>query len=122
MNYIILNGIPSLEGNLMEYEIRKGHYANIEGDKLKAIMSSMLGNVREKDGKLVGSYGALTSVEVKVLSKNAIEVTSVSNKDAPLDVQAESIKHWNQFLEAATGFTSKERSKRLQKKAKEGKL
>ena len=106
----------------MEYDIRKGHYANIEGDKLKALISSTLGNVQEKDGKLVTSFGALTSIEVKVLSKNAIEITSVSNKDAPLDVQAETIKHWNQFLEAATGFTSKERSKRIQKKAKDGKL
>jgi hypothetical protein len=39
-----------------------------------------------------------------------------------LDVQGETLRRWNVFLEQATGFTSKERSKRLQKKAKEGKL
>ncbi|HPD08781.1 MAG TPA: DUF5611 family protein [Methanomassiliicoccales archaeon] len=35
---------------------------------------------------------------------------------------ADTIKRWNDFLERATGFTSKERRNRLQKKAKDGKL
>ena len=35
---------------------------------------------------------------------------------------AETIKKWNEFLQQVTGFTSKERRNRLQKKAKEGKL
>jgi hypothetical protein len=106
----------------MEYEVKKGHYAQIEGEGLKNIMNETLGKVTESDGKLVSSYGAITKLEVTVKGKNAIEVVSVTNKEAPLDVQADTIKHWNMFLEAVTGFTSKERSKRLQKKAKEGKL
>ncbi|MCJ2541176.1 MAG: DUF5611 family protein [Candidatus Thermoplasmatota archaeon] len=35
---------------------------------------------------------------------------------------SESIRRYNKFLEAATGFNTKQRSKRLQKKAKEGKM
>jgi hypothetical protein len=106
----------------MEYDVRKGHYPKIEGDGLKDIMGMTFGNVKGEGDKLVSSYGAITKVEVKVLSKTALEVTSESDKSAPLEVQAESVKRWNAFLEQATGFTSKERSKRLQKKAKEGKL
>ena len=106
----------------MEYDIRKGHYPKIEGDGLKDIMGMTFGNVKVEGDKLVSSYGAITKVEVKVLSKTALDVASESDKTAPLDVQAESVKRWNVFLEQATGFTSKERSKRLQKKAKEGKL
>jgi hypothetical protein len=34
----------------------------------------------------------------------------------------ESNRKYNEFMEKATGFNAKERSKRLQKKAKEGKL
>ncbi len=106
----------------MEYEIRKGHYPKIEGDGLKDIMGMTFGNVKAEGDKLVSSYGAITRVEAKLLSKTAIDVVSESDKTKPLDVQAETVKRWNSFLEQATGYTSKERSKRLQKKAKEGKL
>ena len=106
----------------MEYEVRKGHYSQIEGEGLKGIMAEEFGKVAEIDGKLASSFGAITKIEVKVVSKTAIEILTETDKTAPADVHAETIKHWNQFLEKATGFTSKERSKRLQKKAKEGKL
>lgn len=106
----------------MEYEVKKGHYPKIEGEGLKDIMGMTFGNVKVEGDKLVSCYGAITKLEVKVLSKTALDVVSESDKTAPLDVQAETIKRWNAFLEQATGFTSKERSKRLQKKVKEGKL
>jgi hypothetical protein len=106
----------------MEYDIRKGHYASIEGDKLKQIMSAVFGNVKVEGDKFVSSFGAITRLEVKVLSKTAMDVTSTTDKTASIEVQTETVKQWNKFLEQATGFTSKERSKRLQKKAKEGKL
>jgi len=106
----------------MEYEVKKGHYPKIEGDGLKDIMGMTFGNVKVEGDKLVSSYGAITKVEVRVLSKTALDVESKTDKTMPLDVQADTIKRWNVFLEQVTGFTSKERSKRIQKKAKEGKL
>jgi len=105
----------------MQYDIRKGHYPTIEGEGLMKVMNEEFGNVKQDGGKLVSSYGAITKVEVKVLSKSAIDVTSVTDKAAPMDVQLDTIKHWNLFLERVTGYNSKERGKRLQKKAKEGK-
>jgi hypothetical protein len=106
----------------MEYDIRKGHYASIEGDKLKQIMSSVFGNVKVEGDKFVSSFGAITRLEVKVLSKTAMDISSTTDKTVSIEIQTETVKQWNKFLEQATGFTSKERSKRLQKKAKEGKL
>lgn len=106
----------------MEYELRKGHYSRIEGEGMKDLMGMAFGNVKVEGDKLVSCYGAIARVEVKVLSKMAVDIVSVTDKTAPPDVQADTVKHWNLFLEQATGFTSKERSKRLQKKAKEGKL
>jgi hypothetical protein len=106
----------------LEYDIRKGHYPELEGDGLRNIMTATFGNVKEEEGKLVSSYGAISRVEARIVSKTSIAIVSDTDKSKPLDVQAETIKQWNIFLEAATGFTSKERSKRLQKKAKEGKL
>jgi len=106
----------------MEYDIRKGHYASIEGEKLKEIVSSVFVNAKVEGDKIVSSFGAITRLEVKVLSKNTMDITSTTDKTASIDAQTETVKQWNKFLEQATGFTSKERSKRLQKKAKEGKL
>jgi hypothetical protein len=106
----------------MKYDIRKGHYASIEGDKLKEVMSSIFGDVKLEGVKLVSSYGAIIRLEVQVLSRTAMDIASTTDKTVSLDVQTETIKRWNKFLEQATGFTSKERSKRLQKKAKEGNL
>jgi hypothetical protein len=106
----------------MEYDVRKGHYASVDGDKLKEIISSIFGNAQVEGDKFVSSFGAITRLEVKVLSKTAMEISSTTDKTASIEVQAETVKRWNKFLEQATGFTSKERSKRLQKKAKEGKL
>ena len=71
---------------------------------------------------LLFAFLRLSGPTTEVLSKTALDVVSESDKTASLDVQADSVKRWNVFLEQATGFTSKERSKRLQKKAKEGKL
>jgi hypothetical protein len=106
----------------LEYDIRKGHYPKLEGDGLKNIMIAAFGNAKEEGEKLVSSFGAITRVEAGIVSKTSIEIVSDTDKSKPLDIQADTIRQWNIFLESATGFTSKERSKRLQKKAKEGKL
>lgn len=106
----------------MEYDVRKGHYPEIEGDGLKNIAVECFGSAEMKDGELTASFGAITKLEAKILDKNRIEISTEMNKAAAADVQADTIKRWNIFLERATGFTSKERGKRLQKKAKDGKL
>jgi hypothetical protein len=75
-----------------------------------------------KDGKLTSSFGAITKLEAKIIDKSKIEISAEMDKIAAPEVQADTIKRWNTFLERATGFTSKERGKRMQKKAKDGKL
>lgn len=106
----------------LEYDIRKGHYSKLEGDGLKNVLTEAFGSAKEEGGRWVSSYGAINRVEARLISKTVIEIVSDTDKSKPLDVQADTIKHWNIFLEGATGFTSKERGKRLQKKAKEGKI
>jgi len=105
-------------------DIKRGHYKNVEGDGLKTMMEQHFGGRVEQatDGWLTTSYGAITSIRAKVLAKDRLEVLSETDKGAPPEVAAETIRRWNAFLEAATGFNAKERSKRLQQKAKDGKL
>lgn len=106
----------------LEYDIRKGHSAKLEGDGLKDIMTEAFGSAKDEGGKWVASYGAINRVEAKLISKTVVDISSDTDKSKPVEVQADTIKRWNMFLEAATGYTSKERGKRMQKKAKDGKL
>jgi len=106
----------------MEYEIKKGHGASLEGDGLKSMLEEAFGKVKEEGGMLVSSYGALSRIEVKLKDKNTLVVNTTSDRSASTDAASDTIKKYNIFLEKATGFDSKQRRTRLQKKAKEGKL
>ncbi len=106
----------------MEFDIKKGKGAALEGEGLKDLMKEMLGTVKEENGAYVTSFGATTRFEVKLISKSSLSVSSTSDKGASIEAMKESNQKYNDFMERATGFTTKERSKRLQKKAKEGKL
>jgi len=107
---------------MQEYEVRKGNEENIEPAKLKAHMQELFGNVQERDGKLSSSFGALKEIAAWAGKKNVLVVDTKMDLNVANEVAQQTIKAYNAFLEKATGFTSKERGKRLQKKAKDGKL
>ena len=107
---------------MQEYEVRRGHQENIQLDKLRAHMQAAFGAVEERDGKLVSSFGALKEIMAWPSGKSMLGIETTMNKDVPNDVAQSTIKAYNTFIEAATGYTAKERGKRAQKKAKDGKL
>lgn len=103
-------------------DIKKGHYKNIEGQGLEQIMIDVFGDVNKDGEKFKANYGAMKPITVWIKSKKEICVDIVTEKDVDDDIALKTIRAKNEFLEKATGFNAKERSKRLQKKAKEGKL
>lgn len=107
----------------MEYDIKRGWFKKIEGDLLEQMMAEVFGNVKKEGDVLVSSYGVLDRIEVKVLSKDKLDIATV-NKDGGMsdDAILDSKRRLNEFAEKATGFDAKARMKRAQKKAKEGKL
>jgi len=70
----------------------------------------------------VSSFGALKEIVAWPAKKNILGIDTKMDTTVANEVAQETIKAYNKFLETATGFTSKERGKRIQKKAKEGKL
>ncbi|OPY31473.1 MAG: hypothetical protein A4E32_01929 [Methanomassiliicoccales archaeon PtaU1.Bin124] len=106
----------------MDYDIKKGHFENVDGDGLKNIVNEAFGNAKNEGDLIVASFGALEKLETKVQSKSVLFVSTKMRTDVSPEVGAETIKRYNQFLEKATGMNSKERGKRMQKKAKDGKL
>lgn len=105
-------------------DIKRGHWRVVDGDGLKGLMEEHFETSVsvDDDGWHMVEYGGLKPLKVKMHSKSELEVITISNPDVDDAVARESIRRYNQFLMAATGFSSKERSKRLQKKVKAGKL
>ena len=102
---------------MQEYDIRRGHFKNIEGDKLKELMESTFGKVEVDDSKLTIKFGALQPLIAWLKDKNVLCVDTTMTKDVSENEINDTIRKYNQFLEAATGFNAKERVKRAKKKA-----
>lgn len=107
---------------MQDYEIKRGHLRLLEGGRLRAMMEEVFGNVSEEGGALVSSFGALAKLTVIWDGGDALRVETRMDPKVPPDVAQRTIKAYNTFLEKATGFTAKERARRLQKRAKEGRL
>lgn len=105
---------------MQQYEVRRGLGENIAPDKLKAAMQEVFGNVEESDGKLASTFGALKPLLAWPCEKNLCVETKMDLTVSDEKAQ-NTIKAYNTFLEKVTGYTAKERGKRAQKKAKEGK-
>jgi hypothetical protein len=106
----------------MDYDVKKGHGKELEGDGLRKIAEEVFGSAKVEGDLVIAKYGAMTHLEAKVKDKSSIIVNTTTDTKASVELAADTIKQYNVFLEKVTGFTSKERRTRLQKKAKEGKL
>lgn len=107
---------------MQEYDVRRGHSSNIEGGQLESLIREIFGSVNvEADGWLVTSFGGLEQLKVLQKDKTTLIVDTKMNSKVDGNVASETIQKYNDFLLKATGFSSKERSKRIQKKAKKGK-
>lgn len=107
---------------MQNYDIKRGHFKNIDGSGLENIMKELFGSVKKEGNKFVSSYGALDSISAWTEGKNTLWVDMQMNPKVDDEAASKTIKNYNEFLSKATGFTSKQRRNRLNKKAKEGKL
>lgn len=103
-------------------DIKRGHFKNLESAGLENIMTEVFGKVEKEGDKLIAHYGAMKPITVWLKSKKELCVDIVTSTNVSDDDVLKTIRAKNDFLHKVTGFSTKERSKRLQKKAKEGKL
>jgi len=98
------------------YPVRTTHRAHLTPDGLVAVARATFGTAEVNDGVVGASFGALTRLTARPSGKElSIEVTM--NPNVPVEVAAETVKRYNRFLEETTGYSSKERAKRLRKSA-----
>src|SRR5436189_4068287 len=104
---------------MRDYELKRGTAKVLEGDGLRKIAASVFGDVGTDGAKVLVSYGAIEKMIAWTDGKKLF-VDTTMKPGAPDHVATETIKAFNTFLERATGYTAKERSKKAQAAAKKG--
>lgn len=104
---------------MSNYPVRPSHRANLSLDRLEPLCRARFDTVERGADTLTASFGAIRALTVRPEGRGLVVETTM-NPQVPEEVARETIRRYNLFLEEATGYTSKERSKKLQKAAKSG--
>lgn len=98
---------------IQEYKLKRGFKPEI--GRIKELLEThFLVPVKEKDGKLELSYGALKRIEAWMADKKLC-VDTESNSSSPDEEVLDTNKRFREFLDKATGYTSKQRVKMAKK-------
>ena len=101
---------------MQRYPVRNTHRARLTSTALEEICREVFGEAQITGDRVSSHYGAITSIEVWGVDRElAVDVRTDPQVGA--EVQSETIRRYNRFLEEATGFSAKERAKRLRKAA-----
>jgi hypothetical protein len=101
-------------GTVQNYPVRASHRKNLLAPALVEIAKAHFGAGAVEGDTVTSSFGAISRVSARAAGRE-LEVDVTMNPKVAEDVAAETIRRYNQFLEAATGYSSKERAKRLRK-------
>ncbi len=102
---------------MQEFDIKRGHFKNIEGEKLKELVTGIFGSAEVKDEKIEASWGGLQRLTVWTDGK-VLFVDTEMQEGVDDSTALKTIQNYNRFMEMATGFNSKQRRNRSQKKVK----
>lgn len=104
---------------MRDYELRRGHWKNIDGEKLLHLMQDVFGETGTVGNVyVVENYGAIAKLTCEQISKTHLRVDSVMNTKVATEDAQKALRAYNDFLELATGYNAKERGKRAQAEAK----
>ncbi|MCK4614296.1 MAG: DUF5611 family protein [Thermoplasmata archaeon] len=106
---------------MRDYDIKRGHFKNIEG-KIETIAEEVFGEFEKTGEKIITSFGALKKLEFWLEGKTKLWVDTEMEKDVDDSTAMETHKRYNGLLLRLTGYTAKQRAKRVKDKAKKGRL
>ena len=98
--------------------MRTSHRKNLELGRIAEIARVHFATVEQGPAEVEATYGAIERLAVRPDGRAlAVEVRTNPKVDAA--VARETIGRYNRFLEEVTGYSAKERAKRLRKSASE---
>ncbi len=101
---------------MQKYPVRNTHRANLNAPALERILKSCFDAVEGTGDERTTRWGAIAQLTVRAEGRE-LRVDVTMDPKVPEDVARETIARYNRFLEEATGYSAKERAKRLRKSA-----
>ena len=109
-------GRAARNATVQTYPVRASHRSNLRPEALRELAQTSFGEARVDGERVEASYGALVSLRAQAAAKDlGVEVTM--NPKVSDELARETIRRYNEFLEAVTGYSAKERAKRARKSA-----
>jgi hypothetical protein len=104
---------------VQKYPVRASHRKNLEPAALASLLGSHFEAVEVRGEVVEARWGAIDRLSARRESRELLVELTMNPKVADA-VAAETIARYNRFLEAATGYGSKERARRLKKASAAG--
>jgi len=98
------------------YDIKRGHHYQLEDRGLDTIMGEIFGSVEKEGDYFITSFGGLKKLSARMVSKKVLEIETVMDPSVDPEVAGDTVRRYSDFLLQATGYTAKERKKRMAKK------
>jgi len=99
---------------VQKYPVRATQRKNLSLPALEELLRSCFGEAHTEGDLVVAAYGAISRIAVRPEGRE-LSVDPTMNPQVAEEVARETIRRYNEFLETATGFSAKERAKRLRK-------
>ena len=99
---------------MQTYPVRTSHRGNLAPEALERLLTPLFEGVSRSGDTVTASFGAIERLSVRADGRG-LAVDLAMNPKVAAEVAAETVQRYNRFLESVTGFSSKERAKRLRK-------
>ncbi len=104
---------------MQNYPVRAQARGNLEPEALERILRTHFGTATVSGDVVTAAYGAIEQLRARADGKE-LSIDLRMNPKVTEEVARETIARYNRFLEEATGYSAKERAKRLRKSATAG--
>jgi len=101
---------------VQKYPVRANHRANLQTEALVSLVRTHFDSGERHGEEVEASYGAISTLRVAAEGRD-LRVDVSMNPKVPEDVARETIRRYNDFLEEVTGYSSKERARKLRQSA-----
>jgi len=101
---------------VQKYPVRTSHRGQLNPEAIAGLLREAFGTAAPDGTGAATRFGAIERLVARPDGRDlAIDITM--NPKVSNEVAADTIARYNRFLEAATGYSAKERAKRLRKSA-----